>query len=1172
MDNNPSISKDKLKSRLEKIKEQRQLSTLSESFSSSSTSTTLSSLINAKQMQTDASPKTIINPPLTREELKNAFRQASNNHSIHPNASNKEKLGLFVQQANECFQNYEKEIGELRHKLTMLSSFQNKLSISFSSSTISLFFLPTNEELFNIKMRKLTEEEGASSEAIQNEYNKKISELFKENVSLSLMIKKLSSDVVNALQEKIQELGVILKKEKELKEEALNQLKAIDSVFQQNSDMKASLAEKDKVIVSLHSQLTEAKGQLQEHKTDLNSKAKTIQSQIKSLEQKDKKLNEQRTEIDQLKKTGAKQVEIINQKTTEIKEKDEEIQILFNDNIQWEDKYKLQSKEIENFKKWSLWDEDLIEAFKKIEVLNNTLLTKEETINSLTEQIQSLIKTNEEHIAEIESKKKSIKEVKNENDTLNIIKLNYEKEKEKFENFDTIYKENASFKKEISRTIEKYESQIKTDKKNYESELEELTNQHQKEILKINTEKERMIREKENKIQALECKISNTQNEYNDLKGQFDKKNELLTNLKEVYENMVKKLKTQEEKIQLLEKGDNTGNKLERKTDIHNDNMPKPKVYSTFDKFAFTKEIMVDYIFILFLFESSVNIQHLLDNLLRNINTYYQTIFLRQSNPKSILTELLEDVFLIAFDKLLCNKTQIKNKVNSNCNKDFSFMINFEQFNQDTIDEICELLISSNPLTRFKNKKSLEEIEQLFISKYAKSFDFDENLETYLTENIIPSVASRIEKYDKVIFNDAHTLIEISLNNIKDGQIIIDNRERYSYEHFFNEYKHIQLNSNDTSTEANEEEFESLCVNGELKQEEAIDNILYRIKYNEPLEISFNGVFNQNSERVLNKIISSIIIYTPCIEVLCLKNNQIGGHLFKNTILKCISQLKDLRTLDMTNSQIKDDDFKLLCEELKVNNSIETLILSNNNLTSSSGFFLSDVLLVNKSIETLLLDNNQIGEGGLNTLLKVLANKNSLITNLSFGYNNLSQEDFSALGDYLSSDPVVSSLDISGNNVDPQSANRLGVAFRKASSLITLKANFIGLNEVSSAQFLNFLNETNIETIELDKNLFGESGTILLINKIKVCDKLKRMILRMCEISSTYLGLFAQLIQSNTTIEELNLENNLFDDESIISFCRKIDCNQTISVKFSKSNISKKAVEVIKAYSNIKLT
>ena len=70
----------------------------------------------------------------------------------------------------------------------------------------------------------------------------------------------------------------------------------------------------------------------------------------------------------------------ITEKDKYIKEKEDEIKTLFTDNVQWEEKYSIQSKEIENFKRWSLWDQNLIESFKKIEALEVDLLKANETV------------------------------------------------------------------------------------------------------------------------------------------------------------------------------------------------------------------------------------------------------------------------------------------------------------------------------------------------------------------------------------------------------------------------------------------------------------------------------------------------------------------------------------------------------------------------------------------------------------------------------------------------------------------------------------------------------------------------------------------------------------------------------------------------------------------------
>ena len=77
---------------------------------------------------------------------------------------------------------------------------------------------------------------------------------------------------------------------------------------------------------------------------------------------------------------------IIEDNSKQLKEKESEIELLYTDNLQWEDKYKLVSKEIENFKKWSLWDQNLIESYKKIESLDLENKEKAETITKLQEE------------------------------------------------------------------------------------------------------------------------------------------------------------------------------------------------------------------------------------------------------------------------------------------------------------------------------------------------------------------------------------------------------------------------------------------------------------------------------------------------------------------------------------------------------------------------------------------------------------------------------------------------------------------------------------------------------------------------------------------------------------------------------------------------------------------
>ena len=83
----------------------------------------------------------------------------------------------------------------------------------------------------------------------------------------------------------------------------------------------------------------------------------------------------------------------------------------------------------------------------------------------------------------------------------------------------------------------------------------------------------------------------------------------------------------------------------------------------------------------------------------------------------------------------------------------------------------------------------MEQLAQLFNSKYTKKFDFEgENLNDFLFDNVIPIVKKRISRYDKNVIDEMKTLVELSLHNIHDGKIIIDGEEVYNFEKFFEQY------------------------------------------------------------------------------------------------------------------------------------------------------------------------------------------------------------------------------------------------------------------------------------------------------------------------------------------------------------------------------------------------
>ena len=165
--------------------------------------------------------------------IKLEFEKASSN------TPSKDKFSTFIKQANDMFNNYEKQLEYYKKKLLMFNpndlqmkltnweenkeeNKNNKLNnenyFTINPSDKDIFFgvinkIKKNAEE-NIKDNKKLEE---SIDSIKKLYEKKLIHLYTENKNLENMIDKLTSTVINNLQEKIKQLNKETKEKKEIK-------------------------------------------------------------------------------------------------------------------------------------------------------------------------------------------------------------------------------------------------------------------------------------------------------------------------------------------------------------------------------------------------------------------------------------------------------------------------------------------------------------------------------------------------------------------------------------------------------------------------------------------------------------------------------------------------------------------------------------------------------------------------------------------------------------------------------------------------------------------------------------------------------------------------------------------------------------------------------------------
>ena len=1142
------------------------------------------------------------------ENIKSEFSKVTNENN------SKDKFGYFIKQANEMIKNYEQQILYYKKKLL----FYNSKDLIISSNII-ININPSKKEIFDNEIKSIIgklKEENINFQTLQKIYEKKIENLYAENKNLSKVINKLSSEVVSKLQKEISDALIDLKKEKKKNEDLEKRLSTVDGIFQQISNLKDEIKEKDSEISELNQQQIEHMNQIEKLSNNVKKLNDSIKLMNLNITEKEKIINTNSIKIQELSEKIFEKEDIIKKNEEIIQEKENEIQLLYSDNIQWEEKYSIQSQEIENFKKWSLWDQNLIESFKKIEKLDNELKEEKNKNTKLIKENNHIKNVNSEYSSNIEIMNNEIKNLKNEKEELILMKIEYEKEKNVIKNYYIMKDEYEKGKKEIINLKEKYDNQIISERKNYddtikqikeksENELNEQKKNYEK-IIKENSDKDnREIKELKDKISYQEKSIQIYKNENESYKNEISKKSDMFKNLKEIYENLISKVKEQENKLQkyenpknksllmdsLIGNSENEKNENEEKNNNNiNDNENNSlKQYSTFDKFSFTKEILVDYILCLYLSENGITLQNIISNIMGNLNLFLSISFKDDIDEdtfnnytnfpnKTIEQELIEDIFFLCFDKLITKKIimngeeilksfQNPESLLKKYDKNIS-NINFEDFDSQTITEICYSINSKNFITRIKTSKKLEDLIKMFISKYEKKFDFETKLSDYIDKEIFPLVNKKLQNYNKVYFNEIRTLVELILHNLKNGKIYFEDKEVYSFERYFMQYNnYISLTDRNLKLD---------IFNNILKTEE-IDNICHILKFYNPLEISFVNCFKdicikngesssiQQNLRVfyqtygiknaINSIFSSIILFRNNLISFTFKQNQFETKNYFLKVFDLIKLLNNLENLDLSENNLNDENMKSFVQALKTNKSIKSLNLSKNSITSNGAFYLAELLNKNETLENLNISNNNINDTGLNSLFNTLSSNGPNLLELDLSYNNLKKENFSSLSDYLSLNPKLKILNLSGNLISPQSANIIGVTFNKNTNLNIIKVNKCGFNEESISNFIFYLNDSNISELELNNNSFGVMGPIIIMGKFKSCASLKKFSLQNCEVSSLFLNMIAENTKFSSNIEEVNLKNNEFDEKNFNNFCKSIENNTKTIFRFSKDKV-----------------
>ena len=240
--------------------------------------------------------------------------------------------------------------------------------------------------------------------------------------------------------------------------------------------------------------------------------------------------------------------------------------------------------------------------------------------------------------------------------------------------------------------------------------------------------------------------------------------------------------------------------------------------------------------------------------------------------------------------------------------------------------------------------------------------------------------------------------------------------------------------------------------------------------------------------------------------------------------------------LDLSSSNIDDNQAALLANALQNNHSLTFLDLGGNQVGDAGASALANALQNNHSLSYLDLSWNQVGDAGVSALANALQNNHSLTT-LSLGWNQVGAAEASALANALQNNHSLTFLDLGGNQVDDAGASALANALQNNHflSYLNLENNQVG--DAGASALANALqNNHSLTDLNLWNNQVGAAGASALANALQNNHTLTYLNLSYNQVGAAGASALANALQNNHTLTYLSLYSNQVGNEANRSF------------------------------------
>ena len=344
---------------------------------------------------------------------------------------------------------------------------------------------------------------------------------------------------------------------------------------------------------------------------------------------------------------------------------------------------------------------------------------------------------------------------------------------------------------------------------------------------------------------------------------------------------------------------------------------------------------------------------------------------------------------------------------------------------------------------------------------------------------------------------------------------------------------------------------------------------------------------------LLDKSMHEIAYYDILLELMC-NHNLAMMLLTSTTLLACRAKPRQISdVLDMNDSlksiiirdcHITSDSAKVLSSNLiKINTlehfiientSIDTLlpiidglktlsqlkciILADINLLGKVVNDLADVIKINTCLEEVHLQNNKLHSTAVVILQALKGTSNLKILDLI--NNNMSGRVVDDLADVIKCNTCLEELHLYNNNLQ-LSAVEILQELKRISSLKKLDLNSNTLSEKVANDLADVIkSNTCLEELHLENNNL-QSSAIVILKSLKLTTNLRKLNLNGNNISKKVVHDLAEVIKHNTCLEELYLGGNNLQPSAVIVLHALKGISSLRKLSLNSNNMSEKVVD-----------